>query len=348
MTLLLTNLATSTLAAGIAAGATSITVPAGEGARFPVPNEEGQWFPLLLVGGTGLFEIVRCTARFGDTLTIARAQEGTTAKAFVAGDRVDLRITAAGFGTFADKDAVAAALAGKADGAATDAALATKADADATAAALGTKLDKTGGVVTGTIDFNKALSASNKLLGLMQGYSLFSDNIGDGPANSRLWLDALNGGQIVVGPRSGSASLHEVLIRTESLFRQGLGTGELRVLDTGDLATLFTQMGALGNNAANGYFRLPPPLPAMLQYGIVTPGSGVSDFTLSWPVSFPNACRAAIGMPVFNNSGSNEFAVANLSNLGAASCTCRSRYLAGSGPVGPTSAMPIAFLALGY
>lgn len=110
MTLLLTNLATSSLAAGIAADATSITVSAGDGAKFPVPNAEGEWFPLLLVGGDGLVEIVRCTARFGDALTIARAQEGTAAKAFVAGDRVDLRITAAGYGTFADKAATLDAL----------------------------------------------------------------------------------------------------------------------------------------------------------------------------------------------------------------------------------------------
>lgn len=103
MTLLLSNLATSELAAGIAADATSITVQPGDGAKFPVPNAAGEWFPLLLVAGTGMIEIVRCTARFGDTLTIQRAQEGTSAKAFAAGDRVDLRLTAAAAASKLDK-----------------------------------------------------------------------------------------------------------------------------------------------------------------------------------------------------------------------------------------------------
>lgn len=106
MTLLLTNLATSTLAAGISAGALTLTVATGEGAKFPRPIGAGEWFPLVLVSGTGQFEIVRCTARFGDTLTIQRAQEGTTARSFLAGDRVDLRLTAGALATKFDKSDV--------------------------------------------------------------------------------------------------------------------------------------------------------------------------------------------------------------------------------------------------
>src|SRR5690606_32111243 len=40
------------------------------------------------------FEIMRCTARNGDTLTVVRAQEGTSAITFSAGDVVELRLTA--------------------------------------------------------------------------------------------------------------------------------------------------------------------------------------------------------------------------------------------------------------
>lgn len=93
MGVLLANNATSTLAAGIAAGATSLTVQAADASRFPAPTG-GDWFPLTIVDTLGSFEIVRCTARAGATLTIARAQEGTTAKAFLAGARADLRLTA--------------------------------------------------------------------------------------------------------------------------------------------------------------------------------------------------------------------------------------------------------------
>jgi hypothetical protein len=39
-------------------------------------------------------ELVKCTARSGDTLTIVRAQESTSAAGFTAGAAVELRLTA--------------------------------------------------------------------------------------------------------------------------------------------------------------------------------------------------------------------------------------------------------------
>jgi hypothetical protein len=41
-------------------------------------------------------EIVKCTARSTDVLTVVRGQESTTARAFSTGDRIELRVTAAG------------------------------------------------------------------------------------------------------------------------------------------------------------------------------------------------------------------------------------------------------------
>lgn len=92
MAVLLSNNGAGVLASSIAAGATSITLQTGEGARFPSPAA-GDWFPITLLKSSGQFEICRCTARSGDTLTITRAQEGTTALAFSAGDRAELRLT---------------------------------------------------------------------------------------------------------------------------------------------------------------------------------------------------------------------------------------------------------------
>jgi hypothetical protein len=63
----------------------------------------GDWFPLTVVTSTGAFEVMRCTARANDTFTVSRAQEGTAAIAFNAGDRVELRFTNAAYsGMFAD------------------------------------------------------------------------------------------------------------------------------------------------------------------------------------------------------------------------------------------------------
>jgi len=46
-----------------------------------------------MVKADGQLEILKATARAGDVITVERAQEGTTAKAFDVGDRVELRMT---------------------------------------------------------------------------------------------------------------------------------------------------------------------------------------------------------------------------------------------------------------
>lgn len=90
---LLANNAASTLAASIGATDTSISLQSGTGVMFPVPKN-GDWFPLTLINPAGVQEIVRCTSRNGDVLEVLRGQEGTSGKAFNAGDRAELRLTA--------------------------------------------------------------------------------------------------------------------------------------------------------------------------------------------------------------------------------------------------------------
>jgi hypothetical protein len=84
------NNAQSTLAAPIAPTATSIALATGTGALFPNPSvgPPQQQFALTLNdAATGLlYEICYCTARTGDVLTVVRAQEGTTALNWLAGD----------------------------------------------------------------------------------------------------------------------------------------------------------------------------------------------------------------------------------------------------------------------
>lgn len=85
----------STLAASVASSDTSITVASGHGARFPSLGA-GDYFYATLIDASNNLEIVKCTARSSDVLTVTRAQEGTTARAYAIGDRIELRITAAG------------------------------------------------------------------------------------------------------------------------------------------------------------------------------------------------------------------------------------------------------------
>lgn len=88
LTLLAANNAQTVLASGISALATTMTVNTGTGALFPFPSSGVSYFKLTHVdAATGqLTEIVHVTARTGDTMTISRGQEGTTARAWSAND----------------------------------------------------------------------------------------------------------------------------------------------------------------------------------------------------------------------------------------------------------------------
>jgi hypothetical protein len=97
---LYTNNATTTLASSILVGATSLTVASGQGALFPNPTGSNYFMCTLQSTSTSATEIVKCTARTSDTFTIVRAQEGTSASAFNAGDTVELRLTAGGLSNF--------------------------------------------------------------------------------------------------------------------------------------------------------------------------------------------------------------------------------------------------------
>ena len=90
------NNATSRLSVATDAVSAAIFVLPGEGARFPQPIGDGtDFFSVTLEDRrTGQIEICACTARTLDSLTIERAQEGTTAQAFLEGATVSNRMTA--------------------------------------------------------------------------------------------------------------------------------------------------------------------------------------------------------------------------------------------------------------
>lgn len=94
MAVLFKNNATATLATGINGAATTIVVTAGQGALFP-SIAGGDYFYATLVDSSNNQEIVKVTARSTDTLTVLRGQDGTAARSFIAGDRIELRLVAA-------------------------------------------------------------------------------------------------------------------------------------------------------------------------------------------------------------------------------------------------------------
>jgi len=88
------NLAISTVVTSPGTAGASLSVTTGEGSRFPIVPFNATVWPSGQAPTPANAEIVRVTAIAGDTLTITRGQEATTARAIVAGDLIAATITA--------------------------------------------------------------------------------------------------------------------------------------------------------------------------------------------------------------------------------------------------------------
>jgi hypothetical protein len=76
-----------------ASSGTSLVVTAGQGALFPTPPFNATIWPVIAQPLLANAEIVRVTAIATDTLTIVRAQEGSSARTVVIGDQIAATIT---------------------------------------------------------------------------------------------------------------------------------------------------------------------------------------------------------------------------------------------------------------
>lgn len=101
--LLFANNATTTLVS-LAGTALAVTSSAG----FPVPAAGQAFYCTIIRASDGAIEIVSVTAISGTNWTVVRAQEGTSSLTFVSGDKVELRITAAGLGQMIQKGSLPA------------------------------------------------------------------------------------------------------------------------------------------------------------------------------------------------------------------------------------------------
>ena len=81
------NSASSSLASAIDNSEVTLTVATGEGANFPATADGDFWVSIDS-------EIMLCTSRATDVLTVTRAQQSTSGAAHDAGAAVELRITA--------------------------------------------------------------------------------------------------------------------------------------------------------------------------------------------------------------------------------------------------------------
>lgn len=92
MPVILKNNASSTLAAAISASDTGIVV--ADGSKFPALGA-GDYFYATLVSSGGTTEIVKVTARASNSMTVVRAQDGSSAASFASGALLEMRVNAA-------------------------------------------------------------------------------------------------------------------------------------------------------------------------------------------------------------------------------------------------------------
>ena len=94
MSLLFANNASTTLASGIGTGATSLTLTSV--GNFPTITGTDYFYATIADPGETTWEVVRVTATSGTTLTITRAQDGTTAQTWSTGATIEMRPVAQG------------------------------------------------------------------------------------------------------------------------------------------------------------------------------------------------------------------------------------------------------------
>lgn len=83
----------SSLASNITDSVTTIALAPGTGSTFPSPAGGGSMMLVLSNASGSKREVVGCTARAGDSLTIVRGLDGTAKQSFSSGDSVQLRLT---------------------------------------------------------------------------------------------------------------------------------------------------------------------------------------------------------------------------------------------------------------
>jgi len=94
MTVKFTNNASSSLSSGINSTATSLTV--ADASTFPSLSGADDYCYLTIQQATATTrEVVKATARSGNTFTVQRGVDNTTAASFSSGDTVELRLTSA-------------------------------------------------------------------------------------------------------------------------------------------------------------------------------------------------------------------------------------------------------------
>jgi hypothetical protein len=325
------NNASSTLASSISDVAATLTVATATGDRFPAVNgaDPDEYCLVTLEDTSGNIEIVKCTARTGgaDVLTITRAQEGTTARAFTGGDRVELRITQGTLENFIQRVDDPVAITSGGTGANTAAAARTALglaigtnvqayDAELAAlAGLTSAADKgihfTG---AGTSTTHDLTAVGRTLIGQATQSLMRTTGLGLGTmATQADSAVAITGGTVVGitdlaiadGGTGASTAAAAFSALKQAASDTATGVVELatnvEALAGSDTTRAVTSAGLASSKSltANGHMKLPGGL--ILQWGnVATDAAGLG--TITYPVAFSSACWGVWGTDLLGNS----------------------------------------------
>ena len=76
--------------------------------------------------------------------------------------------------------------------------------------------------LNGALDISGTAGSSNLQITFAEGYKIYADNDGTGSDSSRLWFEAPDNGEMVLGPRTGGHELHNLRLRSTTIAAEGI------------------------------------------------------------------------------------------------------------------------------
>lgn len=306
------NNAYSTLGSPIASsGQTSISVTSGSVFPSPTGNQFFRITVTLAASPNTVIEIMYCTARSGNNLTVMRGQEGTTATTWISGSLVGNEATKGSYNQF---------------------------------------LQSPVGVDTGAVNayvVDTAQHETSYYTGMPCTFYTLNASTSTTPTLNLNGLGAAtiknaNGGALVTGQLPANAPISVQYNSNDSSWRlvsplglpTGLSSYKAVVTDSvGRIATAdptVTQVNYLSNwiqaltgtNSANGWIQMPNGF--IMQWG--TYATSTNPQTIVFPIEFPNAVFQAFASEGNANAGTWGLGYPNVSAVGDLSTTGMSVY----------------------
>lgn len=296
------NNASTTLGSAISPTATSITVAAGTGNKFPSPGA-GQYFTATLIASgssTGLpNEIVRVTSRTGDTMTVVRGQEGTTAQAWNVGDTFANFVTAGFLNQLVDAGSLQAQTGNYAiDSGTANAGVITMAPTPASLASLvgvPIRVKKMGAASTGAYTLNTNTFGNVPVLigGVpLEGGELVASEIYEVVYDGANFNLISNPGVLHGDRIAANSIINAALAAMAGMTLKGNLTGSPTTPYDVPLSALVALLGIGTIQAnANGYWFVIGT--TYVQFGFRPSTNG----TFFFPTPFPSACLAIVALP---------------------------------------------------